>query len=445
MTSLRRRLQLALSSGLLVLLALLWWGGSIAVTVMTERFVVSRLQHDAETLLAALRLDDSHRPPVRQGRLSDIYQQPLSGHYYQIVFADGRQLVSRSLWDQFLDIPQFAPGSEGHWRLPGPSGQELLVRVAGYSKQGTALTLAVAEDMTPMNRALALFQWVFAGLALAAAALILLLQQLVLRAGFRRLEPLREDVRRLERGEISALTEDVPLEVLPIVREFNRLLALLQQRIEHSRNSLGNLAHALKGPLSLLLRQIEGEALDTHPQVRASMAEQAARIRQLMERELRRARLAGKGLHLGQFDGAEEMPSVVGMLKQLYPEKALEIDYHLPAVSRLPVDREDMLELLGNLLDNACKWAGSRVVCRLDLDGGVGVCVEDDGPGVSDELLEQLTGRGVRVDESTDGHGLGLSITKDMVLLYGGDIHFDRSPELGGLRVRVRLPFTAAG
>ena len=440
MTSLKRQLQVGLAGGLIILFGLLWWGGVYSIHYITDHFVASRLSHDAETVLAAMRLDESGRPVVRWRRVGAIYEQPYSGHYYQVIFSDGTRVGSRSLWDQKLDIPQFTPGSQGQWRASGPDGQELLVWVAGYSKQGKVFTLAVAEDMNPLNQQLEKFEWLFVLFMLVMALLLLAIQQGIVRGVLRRLQIVRQEMSRLEQGEIKALGTDVPSEVGPLVSGFNQLLGLFQKRLEHSRKGLGNLSHALKGPLNLLQQQVERDALADHPEIRAAMKQQVDRIGHLMEREMRRARLAGTGMAGGHFDSEQELPALVGVLKQIYSDKTLTVTCRLPDKPVLPVDREDMLELLGNLLDNACKWSRGDVRCEISQQAGVTVVIEDDGPGVSEAALAQLTGRGTRLDETTEGHGLGLAIVKDMVIGYGGEITFSRSTALGGLRVLVQLP-----
>lgn len=440
MKSLGYQLRLGLAVGLLLLFGVMWWGGVRAIHSLTDYFVASRLEHDAEAILAATQLEDPGRPLVRWRRVDAIYDQPLSGHYYQISFPDGKKVSSRSLWDEQLDIPQFAPGSQGQWRMPGPAGQELLVWVAGYNKQGQVFSIAVAEDMTPLNQRVMQFEWLFVGLTLVITLLFFIGQQWIVRSAMGRLERVREDMARLERGEVNTLSTEVPAEVGPLVDQFNHLLALFQQRLEHSRKGLGNLSHAFKGPINLLQQQLDSDEMTLHPELKAAMKLQLSRVRQLMERELKRARLAGSGISGGRFNAAREMPQLVRVLRQIYHEKALLIDYQVPKSRPLSVDREDMLELLGNLLDNACKWAEGKVRCVIEQQEAVMIVVEDDGPGVSPEALVRLTERGVRIDESVDGHGLGLAIAKDMVKLYGGEIGFMLSPELGGLKVQVRLP-----
>ena len=251
---------------------------------------------------------------------------------------------------------------------------------------------------------------------------------------------MREDIRRLEQGKTGKLAEDVPAEILPLVQEFNRLLKLLAQRLERSRNALGNLAHALKGPLNLLIQYFDIKDSVDYDRHRKQAATQAVRIRQLMDRELKRARLAGKGIPSQRFQPQAELPDLVEVLKQVHQSRSLQIQYQVDEDVPSFGDREDMLELLGNLLDNASKWAASKVACRILSNEQIQILIEDDGMGLSDQELERLTQRGARLDETVEGHGLGLAIARDIVKLYGGSMQFGRSPQLGGLQVKVVLP-----
>lgn len=435
MRSLERRLQLGLVLSLVLLIGLFWGVGSQAVNKLTEDYVLSRLEHDAESLLSALVIEPG-QVKVRWRRLNQVYTQPFSGHYYTLLFEDGKSITSRSLWDQSLTFDALKPGESQHLQTDGPSEQRLLLWVKGFQKSDKRFTLMVAEDLTTIQAQRDIFIRDLAFLMLGGFLLLLFVQSIVIRRSFKRLESVREDIHRLERGETGKLSEDVPTEILPLVQELNHLLELLSQRLERSRNALGNLAHALKGPLSLLHQKLDRDAPMTdsdHTQARA----QTERIHQLMERELKRARLAGSGLSSQRFEAAKELPDLVGLLRQLHHSRGLDIDYKLIGSANSLGDREDMLELLGNLLDNACKWATSRVLITVSGGQRVAITVEDDGEGLSNADIERLTQRGVRLDESVEGHGLGLAITKDIVKLYGGDIAFQRSEALGGLRVEV--------
>lgn len=436
--SLERQLHLGLTLSLLLLVGVLWLTGSHFLQTLTEDFVASRLQHDAEALLGSLTLSP-RGIKVRPARVNQIYLQPFSGHYYVIRLKDGNLLTSRSLWDFRLDLPQLASGANKRLRLEGPNGQQLMVWLSGYRKHNRELTIAVAEDVTPISAMRERFLIDFALLSVSGLGLLLLLQRWVVRRSFRRLEPLRAEIQGLAEGGGQQVNEEVPTEIRPLVRELNHLLQLLSERNERSRNALGNLAHALKSPLNLLGRYFDRLAEKERQGEGGIAAAQAERIRQLIERELKRARMAGQGTPSQRFDPQRDMQDLIAVVRQVHQERTVNVD--LQAAPELPLygDREDMFELIGNLLDNAFKWASSRIRVRLWNDEAFHVRVEDDGSGLSDQDLRRLTQRGSRLDESVEGHGLGLSIALDIAKLYGGSISFDRSSELGGLRVDVLL------
>jgi signal transduction histidine kinase len=281
------------------------------------------------------------------------------------------------------------------------------------------------------------FKWLFPFLAAGGIVLILGIQGMVIRRTFRRLDNIRLELQQLQEGKVSKLDETVPAEIHPIITEFNHLLSLMQERLERSRNSLGNLAHALKGPLNLLVQYLdEPDAEVGNQQARL----QAERIRQLTERELKRARMAGQGNTTERFDPHKELPVLLDVLSRIHQKPLDCIRLDIAADVTRFGDREDMLELIGNLLDNACKWAKEQVHCRIShYEGKTRISIEDDGPGRTGDELQQMSGRGVRLDETVEGHGLGLSICKDIVKLYGGTIAFTRSDHLGGVKVVMVL------
>jgi len=438
MNSLERRLQLGLGLALVILFGLLWLVGNHAIRGLTEEFVVSRLEHDAENVLSALTLDPV-RPRVRRHRISEFYSQPFSGHYYIVRTDDGLEFTSRSLWDQGLSLSPVSPGQSRRSIVPGPSGQQLLVLEQGFLKQGRLISLAVAEDLTPLQAQREAFRLYFGLFALGGLLILLVMQGIIVRRTVRRLEPVRQEIQELAQGARDSLSEDVPKEIKPLVSELNHLLTLMTQRLERSRNALGNLTHALKGPLSILTQHLD-QSREERKGERQQARAQAERIRQLMERELRRARLAGTGVSGQRFDPHLDMPDLIDVLRKVHREKSLDIQLKVADDMVAFADREDMLELFGNLLDNACKWARGRVRCAMEAGEETRIAVENDGPALSSRELEQLVKRGTRLDETVEGHGLGLAIVKDIVKLYGGSISFDRSPSLGGLRVIIRLP-----
>jgi len=440
MKSLERQLQTSLAIVLILILLGLVLIANFSTRSLLQEFVTSRLNDDATRLFDALELSQGSAK-VRWRRINPTYNTPNSGHYYAVKLADGRTLYSPSLGETTIPIP--ADSQLLHnaaitvHDAAGPEGQHLIIWSKAYNKNGQGVVISISEDMSLLMKNRQHFSLLFVGIGLVGFFLMLALQRFVIRRLFKHLDHSRQEIQQIESGQRQQLSEDVPAEIYPLVKEFNHSLSLMQQRMERSRNSLGNLAHALKTPLSLLMQQLDsGEDL---PQAKR----QAERIRQLTERELKRARLAGLGNTTQRFDPREELPTLISVLKQAHNKSDLKVELHVEDAVKQFGDREDMLELLGNLMDNAFKWAESQIHCSVSLsDKNISIIIEDDGAGKQPQELEQLAQRGVRLDESVEGHGLGLAICKDIVKLYSGEIHFDRSEKLGGFQVEVTLPLT---
>ncbi|MGQ7843991.1 ATP-binding protein [Granulosicoccus sp. 3-233] len=437
-SSLERSLQIGLVSSLCIIMFIFWWSATLASRLLTERFVFERLAASAGSVESVL-VQDPLTPGIQLGnyRLDPAYGKPASGHYFVVQTAD-RTVSSRSAWEQFFRVPLLAPGEQRLRRGTGVAGEPLLFWYGGYSRHGLEFTIAVAEDVSDIKSKLQVFQWFSAAIALVLLLALLGVQRLIVKRSVDKLDTIRRDMKRLEHGKAVALSEDVPAEVLPLVREFNRMLRRYDQRLRQSRNAVGNLAHSLKGPLNLLLRETESVRVEKHE--RDVIGQNAEAIRQLIESELKRARLAGRGTVGQRFDLDTELPALIGLLEQVYSEKSVDVRYNIGPGVELVHDRQDMLELIGNLLDNAVKWSRSVVVVNLRSARGILIDVEDDGPGCSAEELGRLTQRGVRLDESVSGHGLGLSIVKDIVDMYEGRLELAASTRLGGLRATVFLP-----
>jgi signal transduction histidine kinase len=439
MRSLQGRLAVGLVVTVLVLFAAQWLVVNVSLRKLTEEYFASRLTHNAEGLLAGIVFDPDQRPVVADDRADPIFKRPFSGHYYEVM-SEGFVVRSRSLLDHLLDVKPVPAGQYTLTRTHGPEGQPLIMLVAGYEKRGRLLTIAVAEDYSPIEGEFGVFQWRYVLITCAVLVGLIALQMWVVQRGLRPLEQVRGDLRRLERGEIQELTGKVPAEVVPLVLEINRLITILGDRLERSRNALGNLAHALKTPLTALDQLLNSDELRAYPQLQTQLREQSGMIGSFILRELKRARLAGAATPGGRFDVRQELPLLLTALKQIYRDKNLEVEWTIPPGLAYPAEREDMLELFGNLLDNACKWATSKVVFTVAGGQGLSFSIEDNGPGAPEEKLEQLSARGMRLDESVGGYGLGLSIAREIVEYYRGEMGFDRSPSLGGFRVWVRLP-----
>ncbi|WP_110950578.1 sensor histidine kinase [Pseudomonas bohemica] len=435
MRSIQRRLSLGLISVLLIVGLVLAQISLWLFEVGLQRYLESGLRNDAELLLVAI-VRGPNGLQLDEQRLSPGYQRPYSGHYFRIDF-DGGHWRSRSLWD--LELPR--PDDTGLHadRELEKSKQSLLLLQSEYRKFGQKISITVAQDYTPVQASFALVQRIGLGLGLAALILILILQRMTVRRALRPLDKAREQIFQLQQGQRSQLDEEVPLELEPLVAQINHLLAHTEDSLKRSRNALGNLGHALKTPLAVLMSLTEGQKLEQHPQLRATLRDQLQQIQQRLERELNRARLSGDALPGVRFDCDTELPGLFSTLRTIHGEH-LELSNHATPGLTLPWDREDILELLGNLLDNACKWADSAV-CLAVTQQTAGYCllIDDDGPGIPEVQRTEVLGRGSRLDEQMSGHGLGLGIVKDIVEAWGGQIQLLSSP-LGGLQVRIELP-----
>ena len=392
------------------------------------------LHHVCGTCLALVRgpqglqLDERH--------LSPAYQRPFSGHYFRIDFSDSHWR-SRSLWDQELPLLQ-QPGLHSNLQL-GPGGQRLLILRSDYRRLGQSISISVAQDYTPVSDSFQRMRQIGLGLGLAALLLILFLQRLTVRRALKPLERAREQIAQLQQGQRSQLDDQVPVELEPLVAQINHLLAHTEDSLKRSRNALGNLGHALKTPLAVLLSLASSEKLDDHPELRRILKEQLEQVQQRLNRELNRARLSGDALPGALFDCDAELPGLLATLNMIHGEH-LALNYVAPPGLQLPWDREDLLELLGNLLDNACKWADAEVrLSVIERTDGFALSVEDDGPGIPEEQRTQVFSRGTRLDEQTHGHGLGLGIVRDIVDTWGGLLVLGES-EWGGLKVVIELP-----
>ncbi len=436
-----RSLKARLGSGLVVVLVLVftlqWMLVSIAIRYVTEDYITARMSRDIDNLLAGLAFNSIGLPEILR-EPGDVYNnEPFSGHYYQI-YVEGYILRSRSFWDQSLDILPVSPGNSATQRINGPLDQPLLVLSKGFSKQQRQMTISVAEDMSAVNAAISKIQNLYLAMTIALLLVLLLSQQWIVHRSMKSLTATRFDLERITRGEADKLPENVPAEIGPLVREINTLLDILAKRLVKTRTAVGNLAHALKTPLSLLTQLTNDRLIADEPQLQKQLRHQVDTIHLALERELNRARLAGDGKAGRRFDPAQDLPPLIKTLQRIYQDKSVNITLTVSGHSSWPADQEDMLELFGNLADNACKWARQQVSIKLCPDQ---YCfrVEDDGPGCPPDQIESLSQRGLRLDENINGHGLGLSIVRDIVNHYQGQLDFYRPADLGGLGIEVRI------
>jgi signal transduction histidine kinase len=397
MRSLRRQLLRTLT---LTLLAVFITQGFVlygALVHLANSQTLLHLSHDSESVLSAIDVDGKGQLTLDEQRVESVYRHPGSGQYFLVLIQGGGRLASGSLGTHGLEARVPGPGQSLDYEARGPDGHPLKVLARSSVVQGRPVTLLVAEDMSLARQEI----WETGLLSLAVfaplLALALLLQGLAVSRALAPLRRVRDELAEVGAGHLARIQGPVPREVRPLVDEVNRLLVLLEQRVRQSRTAVGNLAHALKTPLAVLLQA--GEAPGVPETLREAVRAQAGAIHERIDRELRRARLAGPGGHGAgaHFNPGAELPALVRMLKSVHHEKALGIKVQAPD-RRLPFDREDMLELLGNLADNACKWARQRV--RIELSERpvrgerpvLAIRVGDDGPGCFRRRAGQAAG-----------------------------------------------------
>ena len=440
MRSLLAPLIIGLVLSLAATIGVQWSVVRIAIDDVMQDYVAGELAQDAEEMSTWLAILPNGETAIALGHFDPVFLSPASGRYFQILVDGAIALRSPSLAGESLAMTPMDRGQRRVRHIAGPKDHALLLSSTGYELQGRLVTIGVAADMKPMQSEFDRLRARYAQASVIMFVLLVVLQVGIVRLALTPLRRTQADVSRLERGEIGQLGERVPTEVLPLVREVNRLLALLTQRLQRSRESLGNLAHALKAPLTVLTHIVDDEHMQRDPVLGRQMAEQLGILRERIDSELRRARIAGGGTPVALLDLPAEIEALAGTLRKMYRDRKLDIACHVDPGVQFRGDREDFLELCGNLLDNACKWARTRVRVSVCAANGVVLAIEDDGPGCSPEDMSQLAKRGARLDEATAGHGLGLAIAGSIASSYGAKMRFGCSPELGGFEVMVSFP-----
>lgn len=439
MTSLRRNLNISLSLILVVVFVVLWTLISVAIGKVARDQLLIHLEHDGDAVLSGLKYRSPEQLVVDENVIEMVYRQAHSGHYFLVRTGSGQVLKSPSLGASTLAVETVGPGLSASQRVPGPDQQSVLVLTRNVMFQGAPLEIVVGENLSEMNDEIKEQSITVLLIILPILALAVLLQSLIISRALIPLSHVEHALQQIGRGVVSRIDVESPTEIRPLVDEINRLLVLVNRRLIQSRTAIGNLAHALKTPLAMLFRVADDDTLPAT--LRATLQEHTKSIHSRLERELKRARLAGGDAVGGQIDLRGELDLMTRVLHGIYREKNLSIAITTPEGS-VPFDREDVLELIGNLADNACKWATNKVAIEITYEAAANtlrIRVADDGPGCSEAQYELLKTRGLRLDESRNGHGLGLSICTEVVSFYGGELSFGRNPDLGGLEVVATL------
>jgi signal transduction histidine kinase len=261
----------------------------------------------------------------------------------------------------------------------------------------------------------------------------------VIRRGMSPITLLRERLTAVRDGRQARLSGEYPAEVEPLVSDLNTLLDEREQRIARAAARASDLAHGLKTPLAILAREVERADACGQPDLATSIRQQVERMRRQIDSHLAHARATAGVAPATSADVGEVARGVARAMERLFADRALRIVVIVPEACEVGVPVEDLEEMLGNLVDNACKWARSSVSIHARAsDGAVVITVDDDGGGIEAEMRDVVLRRGVRADQSAPGSGLGLAIVRDLAEAYGGSVTLDRSPD-GGVRARLLL------
>ncbi|QTN30303.1 sensor histidine kinase [Rhodoferax sp. AJA081-3] len=454
--SLRIRLLVGTLLGVVVTIVVAGWGLGTLFRQHVDTQFQAELRTHLDQLTAHIAVNAQGGVSVAMPLSDPRFGRPYSGYYWQVdaaaqgVGAERALLRSRSLWDVVLLAPvdNLQVGDIHVHQVAGPKGKPLgLVersvqindRPDGAPRN---LRLLVAADADLVAEPVGQFQaalWLALGVLGAVLALAAVVQVSV---GLAPLRALRTALTRVRAGDAQRLDGDFPVEVMPLVAEFNTVLAHNAAVVERARTHAGNLAHALKTPLSVLANAAQASA-SKDPDLARLVLEQTVVARRQVDYHLTRAQAAAAT----RVPGARTvlLPVVEGLVRamqRIHAQRDITITVLQPWHPALAFrgEAQDLQEMLGNLLDNACKWAAHRVEVRAHADGDLlTITLDDDGPGLEAEQRDAVLRRGVRADEQVPGSGLGLAIVDDLARLYGGQVALLDSP-LGGLRAALTLP-----
>ncbi|MFC3282322.1 ATP-binding protein [Litchfieldella rifensis] len=429
--SLRFRLLTWLGGVALIVVGITWLLHGILLHDLARDFLGDRLRQEAEHTLQQLRQNGSSVP----SSLDATSQASVVFHHLYMLRLNGEITTSNPHW-----LDRLAPHLEGEtdtlvhveWQ-----DRHLLVYRKAFSFDGRSGVLLIGEDFAQVEAGLATLHWWVGGIAGLLLMLLIVLNLIAVNGGLRPLSRLQRQLDELQSGGRERLRLDAPSELDNLVEQLNRFLDDQDKRLKRSRESVANLSHALKTPLAAVTQVLRGSR-PIDDERRFKMLTRLEDMHSQLDAELRRSRIAGP--YTGQRTVIRrEAEQLIDMFGALYPDKRFHLEVIPAAEVSVGIERQDFTEMLGNVLDNAGKWAKREVHCRLELATVLTVTVEDDGPGVPAEDVARLGQRGIRLDEGRPGHGLGLSILRQLVDQYAGSLRFHTAAS-GGLRVVITLP-----
>lgn len=418
----------------------------------TERAFDRRLNLYLRTLVAEVATPEEGSDHQFQSLGEPLFDLPLSGWYWQVIREDTPKpeiRASRSLWDKKLPkledehIPLSASGVRQGY-VGGPEGQDLRMveRPVDLGADGKFL-VTVAGDATEIYEETRAFDYYLFGTFAALTIGLLLTTVFQVRFGLAPLKRISDAIADIRSGRAERLEGSFPVEIAPLARETNALIEANREIVERARTHVGNLAHAVKTPLSVIVNEATARGSDPFA---AKILEQASVMRDQVAHHLERARIAARPTIVATVTEVEPVIEALGRTMEKI-HRGIDIEVSAPAAAKFRGERQDFEEMVGNLVDNACKWARAQVSIKVDMrtatdperQAMLHIVVDDDGKGLSPEERAQVSRRGKRLDESKPGSGLGLSIVVDLAALYGGRLTLDAAP-LGGLRAELTLP-----
>ena len=438
-----------LLAGSIVLTAFLGLTGLIldrTFSEYAEQSLQERLQAQNVGLIAAAQLDDDGSLHMPTDLPEARYDTIDSGLYAEVTSNNGREFwKSPSMAHLNVSFPRnIAPGAR-HFQRIRYSGGELYTFSLGITfdlsealREG--YTFTVAENMAVFNQQVATFRHSLWGSLGGVALVLLTVQGFVLRWSLAPLRQVAEDLAAIESGQRLQLEGHYPREMLGLTDNLNALLAGQREHLDRYRHTLGDLAHSLKTPLAVL----RGE-LDKSPpsaELPAIIGEQVRRMSEIVDYQLQRAATSGRLPLSAPLSIAAAAHKIVKSLNKVYADKEVNCQIQADEDATFHGEEGDLLELLGNLLDNAYKWCAHRIIVAAarDQNRGLQLSVEDDGPGITSQKADAVLQRGVRGDSSSPGHGIGLAIVQDIVRVYGGKLRIEQSA-LGGSKITLLLPY----
>ena len=442
--SLRLRL---VAGGIVAILVALTIAGA-GLTLLFERHVMRTIADDLDIhlkqLIAGIDIDPQGELIMSRPPADPRFADPLSGLYWQVTDDRGQLLRSRSLWDTTLALPvdALSAGERHHHEVLGPAKARLLVAersvVLTVGDRRMPVRVAAAADLARVSAVAADFARDLA-MALGLLGLVLAIATSIqVGLGLRPLDALRRGVAEIRSGRRQHLPAAVPAEVRPLVEELNALLDAQEREIERSRSRAADLAHGLKTPLAALA----SDAARLRDRGEAAIAQDIEAVGDAMsrhvDRELARARVRGAVRHLAGISTelAPLVRSLVATLSRTPAGQRVTFDSQIDENLRVPLDRTDLAEVLGNLLENAARHAATHVCVTADPAAGPSIVIEDDGAGIAPEQRLRVLERGARLDQRGDGAGLGLAIVQDVLGAYGWRLDLTAS-QLGGLKATV--------